>query len=52
MKLMNPARTVQLMNKILMLLALMLVVGIEVRPVKALLEEEAKAFVEFVILLD
>lgn len=52
MKLMKPARAVQLMNKILMLLALMLVVGIKVRPVKALLEEEAKALVEFVILLD
>jgi len=52
MKLMNPARAVQLMNKILMLLALMLVVGVIVWPVETFLEKETKAFVELIILLD
>lgn len=49
---MNPARAVQLMNKILMLLALMLVVGVVVWPVETFFEEEAKTLVELIILLD
>jgi len=40
------------MNKILMLLALMLVVGIVVRPVETFLEEETMAFEELVVILN